>query len=53
MGRKVIPESEYDKIAELYNSGMSSVQIGTEYGCDYKTIIRILDKLNINRDTSK
>lgn len=53
MGRKIIPESEYNKIAELYNNGMSSVQIGTEYGCDYKTIIRILDKLNINRDTSK
>ena len=53
MGRKVISESEYNKIAELYNSGMSSVQIGTEYGCDHKTITKILDKLNIDRDTSR
>lgn len=53
MGRKVIPESEYDKIAELYNSGMSSVQIGTEYGCDHKTITKILDKFGIQRDLTR
>lgn len=38
MNKRVIQESEYDKIVELYNNGNSSVQIGKMYGCDHKQL---------------
>lgn len=50
MGKIKIPKTEYEKIVDMYKHGVSSVEIAKEYDCSYKTILRILEKCNIDRD---
>lgn len=48
--RKVIfLESEEKDICDMYLSGVSSVKIGKQFGCDHKTITKVLDKYDIDR----
>lgn len=48
--RKIIfLESEEKDICDMYLSGISSVKIGKQFGCDHKTITKVLDKYNIDR----
>lgn len=45
----VFLESEEKSICDMYLSGISSVQIGKQFGCDHKTITKVLDKYCIDR----
>lgn len=53
MAKRMIDSSEYDKIVNLYNSGISTVKIGEMYNCCHKTIAKILDDYGISRSTSR
>jgi DNA invertase Pin-like site-specific DNA recombinase len=44
---KKISKSEYDKIVDLYNNGMSQSQIAIMYNCATTTICNILQKMNV------
>ena len=50
MGRKKIPESDYNKIVDLYLQGYSSIQIGLMYGASHKPVLKVLDKMGVSRD---
>lgn len=50
MSRKKIPESNYDKIVDMYLNGYSSVQIGKLYGMSHKPVLSILEKMGVSRN---
>lgn len=50
MSRKKIPESDYDKIVDMYLNGYSSVYIGNLYGISHKPILNILNKMGVSRN---
>lgn len=50
MSRKKIPESDYEKIVDMYLRGYSSVKIGQLYNTSHKPVLSVLDKMGIPRN---